>query len=131
MPRPRKFVKAPPKGWIAKEKLLDETVVDERVFDDWVDKLGLKNCLVSRGKGRITSYYPPDTSGTIRRILELRVSARRNIDEWIWHLWDEEHDVDTCAWARRHLANGLKKLGRRQPGAFKFIFDRVRSPTDR
>jgi hypothetical protein len=131
MRRPRKFVKAPPKGWITKKTLLADTGVDERVFDGWVEKLGLETCLVSRGKTGITSYYPPKTIRTIQRLSELRVSSRRNIDEWIWQLWLEEHDVDICAWANRHLADGLKRLGRGQSKGYRFIFDRVRSPTDR
>lgn len=131
MRRSRKFVKAPPKGWITKQKLLSKTGVEERVFDGWAEKLGLKTALVSRGKNGTTSYYPPETIATIRRLCELRVSSRRNIHEWIWRLWLEEHDVDICAWANKHVADSWHKLSKGQSKAYRFIFHRVRSPSDR
>jgi len=131
MRRSRNFVKAPPKGWITKQKLLSETGVEERVFDGWAEKLGLKTALVSRGKKGTASYYPHETIATIRRLCELRVSSRRNIDEWIWRLWLEEHDVDICAWANKHVADSWQKLSKGQSKAYRFIFHRVRSPSDR
>jgi hypothetical protein len=131
MPKLRTFVDAPPNGWISRERLLVETDIDERKFAAWAAQLGLKTCLVSRGRGGLESYYPSEYVGTIKRLQELMGNSRRNFDEWLWRLWLEGHDVDIRAWAREHLASGLKKLGRRGSSGSRLIRNRVRGPMHR
>jgi hypothetical protein len=131
MPKLRAFVTGPPSGWISRERLLVETGIDERKFADWADQLGLSTCLVSRGRQGFESYYPSDSVGTIKRLLELKADSPRNFDEWLWRLWLEEHEVDIRAWVRDHLASGLKKLGRRGSSGFRHIRNRVRGPMHR
>ena len=84
MLKPRTFVSAPPNGWISRERLLIETGIGERALAGWVAQLGLKTCLVSRGKRGFESYYPPESIGTIKRLRELRTESPRNFDEWLW-----------------------------------------------
>jgi hypothetical protein len=86
---------------------------------------------VSRGRGGFESYYPSESIGTIKRLRELRADSPRNFDEWLWRLWLEGHEVDVRAWAREHLASGLKKLGRRGSSGYRLIRNRVRGPMHR
>lgn len=131
MPRPRRFTSAPPKGWITKQQLLTEAELGERTFDGWAEKLGLRTRLVSHGRGGITSYYPPGTVATLKRLDHLSANSKGNMDDWIWQLWLEGQDVDISAWASMHLADGLKRLGRRSTKAYRFIFDRILKPLNR
>jgi hypothetical protein len=131
MPKLRTFVSAPPNGWISRERLLVETGIGERKFAGWAAQLGLRTCLVSRGRDGFESYYPFEYIGTIKRLQELIGNSRRNFDQWLWRLWLEGHDVDIRAWAREHLASGLKKLGRRGSSAARLIRNRVRGPMHR
>jgi hypothetical protein len=108
VPRPRTFVNAPPTGWIPKQQLLDESEIDEGIFADWAPKLGLRTCLVSRGRPGVTSYYALAAVATLKRLADLSQHPPRNMDRWLWQLWLEGHDVDVCAWAGKNLANGLK-----------------------
>jgi hypothetical protein len=86
---------------------------------------------VSRGREGFESYYPPESVATIRRVLELSTDSPRNWDDWKWRLWLEEHEFDIRAWAREHLAHGLKKLGRRGSSGSRLIRNRVRGPMHR
>jgi hypothetical protein len=131
MPKPRTFASAPPNGWISRDRLLVETGIDERRLAGWAEQLGLKTCLVSRGWGGFESYYPAESVGTIRRVLELSTGSPRNWDDWLWRLWLEDHEFDIRAWARKHLAIGLKKLGRRRSSGSRLIRNRVRNPMHR
>jgi hypothetical protein len=131
MPKPRTFVSAPPNGWISRGRLLVETGIGERRLAGWVAQLGLKSCLVSSGRGGFESYYPSESIGTIKRLLELRADSPRDFDEWLWRLWLEGREVDIRAWAKEHLASGLKKLGRRRSSGSQHIRNRVRNPLHR
>jgi hypothetical protein len=131
MPKLRKFVSAPPNGWISRERLLVETGIGERRLAGWAEQLGLKTCLVSRGRGGFESYYPSDCIGMIKRLQELSMDSPRNWDEWLWRLWLKGDEVDIRAWAREHLASGLKKLGQRRSSGSRHIRNRVRNPMHR
>ena len=131
MPKLRTFASAPPNGWISRDRLLVETGIGERRLADWAEQLGLRTCLVSRGRGGFESYYPPESVGTLKRLLELSADIAAQFDEWLWRLWLEEHEVDIRAWARKHLAGGLKNLGRRRSIGSRLIRDRVRGPMHR
>ena len=58
MPKLRTFAGAPPNGWISRERLLVETGIGERKLAGWVAQLGLKTCLVSRGRGGFEFVLP-------------------------------------------------------------------------
>jgi hypothetical protein len=131
MPKLRMFASAPPSGWISRERLLVETGIGERRLAGWAEQLGLRTCLMSRGRGGFESYYPSESIGTIKRLLELRADSPRNFDEWVWRLWLEGREVDIRAWLRKHLASGLKKLGRRRSSGSRLIQNRVRGPMHR
>src|SRR5262245_29142374 len=125
MPKARTFASEPPNGWISRDRLLVETGIGERRLAGWAEQLGLRTCLVSRGRGGFESYYPPGSVGTIRRVLELSTDSPRNWDDWLWRIWLEDHEFDIRAWAREHLASGLKKLARRRSSGSRLIRDRV------
>jgi hypothetical protein len=131
MPKLRAFASAPPNGWITRDRLLAETGIGERKLAAWAAQLGLRTCLVSRGRGGLDSYYPSESIGTIKRLLELSAESPRNLDEWLWRLWLEGHEVDVRAWARKHLAYGLKELGRRRSSGSRLIQNRIRGPMHR
>jgi hypothetical protein len=131
MPKPRTFASAPPSGWISRDELLVETGIGERLFAGWAEQLGLRTCLVSRGRGGSDSYYPSESVATIKRLRDLSRHPPRNWDDWRWRLWIEGHEVDIRAWARGHLASGLKKLGRHGSSGSRLIGDRVRRPIHR
>jgi hypothetical protein len=131
MPKLRTFARAPPNGWISRDRLLAETGIGERRFADWAARLGLRTCLVSRGREGIKSYYPSEGVVTLKRLLELSADLPRKFDESLWCLWLEDPEVDIRPWAKKHLASGLKKLGQRGSSGFRFMRNRVRSPMHR
>jgi hypothetical protein len=130
-PMSRCFVDAPPKGWIKKETLLEETNISDRMLAEWAPQLGLRICLVSRGRKGIDSYYQPSGVPTINRLRELGATGPRDMNERLWRLWLEGHDVDIPGWAKKHLTSGLKELGRRHSSGNRLIRNRVRAPMHR
>jgi hypothetical protein len=126
----RHFTSDPPKGWISKDKLQKETGIGDRPLADWTDHFGLKTCLVSRGSEGMDSYYGPNCVATINRARELIAEAPRDMNQRLWRLWLEGHDVDVHRWAKQHLASGLKEL-RRLQSSHRLIRNRVRSPSHR
>jgi hypothetical protein len=131
MPSTRTFSNEPPKGWIGKDRLLAEIGISDRRLAEWAPHLGLRTCLVSRGRNGIEAYYPPDSVGMIKRLLELRAQSPRDMDRSLWQLWLEGEDVDITAWAKKHLARGLRELGRRRSSGYSLMLKRVRRPTHR
>jgi hypothetical protein len=127
----RRFLDAPPKGWIRREKLLKETGISDRTLAEWFPQLGLKTCLISRGRNGLESYYEPNSIPTINRLRELRATGSRDMNEWLWRLWLEGHDVDIRGWAKKHLTSGLKELGHRHSRGNRLIRNRVRAPMHR
>jgi len=86
---------------------------------------------VSRGRGGFESYYHPESVGRIKRLRELSRHPPRNWDDWLFRLWLEEHEFDIRAWARKHLASGLEKLGRRRSSGSRLMRDRSHNPMHR
>jgi len=131
MPAVRTFAPAPPEGWIDRVRLLTETGVSDRKFAEWAPKLGLRTCLVSRGRAGVEAYYPPGSIRMIKRLLEISATSPRDMNRWLWQLWLEGFDVDICGWAKKHISSGLKGLVRRKSSGPRLIRNRVRGHSHR
>ena len=69
--------------------------------------------------------YQPGSIRTVKHFLEVSANMPRDTDECLWRLWLEAENVDIVAWAKRHLASGLKELGQRRSEGGRLLQNRV------